>query len=171
MATPVQAINNWAHRLAKRTQAHWCRWVNPRPAHRNRSWSQPAPRSAGLAAGAGLAFGGFGGNLCAHGRTMWVRLRAQPPGLTPGGYSLRPGWPGPVQCLYSATSKSDCVTMPTTLRCSSTTGNTRQGTLRFMNQLRQGRLRRGGENVGARAIWPTTTSGFASTGPVRLSST
>ena len=83
---------------------------------------QPSPGLLALQLGLAPAFWGFGGHLWCMGRTV---ESAAHPGPTPGGYpAWPPGWPGPVQCsLYSATSGSDCVTMPTTFaRCSSTTG-------------------------------------------------
>ena len=56
-------------------------WVNPAQPTESIVDRSLRPGLLALQLGLALAFGGFGGNLLVRmGRTMWVRLRAQPPG-------------------------------------------------------------------------------------------
>jgi hypothetical protein len=56
-------------------------WVNPAQPTESIVDRSLRPGLLALQLGLALAFGGFGGHLLVRmGRTMWVRLRAQPPG-------------------------------------------------------------------------------------------
>ena len=71
------------HRLqgAERTGEPVTVWVNPAQPTESIVDRSLRPGLLALQLGLALAFGGFGGNLLVRmGRTMWVRLRAQPPG-------------------------------------------------------------------------------------------
>ena len=71
------------HRLqgAERTGEPVTVWVNPAQPTESIVDRSLRPGLLALQLGLALAFGGFGGHLLVRmGRTMWVRLRAQPPG-------------------------------------------------------------------------------------------
>ena len=71
------------HRLqgAERTGEPVPMWVNPAQPTESIVDRSLRPGLLALQLGLALAFGGFGGHLLVRmGRTMWVRLRAQPPG-------------------------------------------------------------------------------------------
>lgn len=71
------------HRLqgAERTGEPVTVWVNPAQPTESIVDRSLRPGLLALQLGLALAFGGFGGHLLVRmGRTMWVRLRTQPPG-------------------------------------------------------------------------------------------
>ena len=66
---------------AQRTGTPVRMWVNPAQPTESIVDRSLRPGLLALQLGLALAFGGFGGHLLVRmGRTMWVRLRAQPPG-------------------------------------------------------------------------------------------
>ena len=66
---------------AQRTGTPVTVWVNPAQPTESIVDRSLRPGLLALQLGLALAFGGFGGHLLVRmGRTMWVRLRAQPPG-------------------------------------------------------------------------------------------